>query len=192
MRIKTTTKRKQMKDEELPHAITPKSLFYSVLGVLTLQTRRANLSKHLSCEAQPETLQILMAIWKAHFHFSSYHLIHFGGDVLVLSLSLSFSCSLSLSLFLSFFLFFFSLSLSLSFSLSLSLSWPPKHQKPPKTPKMAKKWVFLENKHLQRNTPAYIYICCEVIIWSKFGVFKCYYLVQVGVFKCYYLVQVCL
>ena len=29
----------------------------------------------------------------------------------------------------------------------------------------------------------YIYICCEVIIWSKFGVFKCYYLVQVGVFK---------
>ena len=37
----------------------------------------------------------------------------------------------------------------------------------------------------------YIYICCEVIIWSKFGVFKCYYLVQVGVFKCYYLVQVC-
>ena len=37
MRIKTTTtKRKQMKDEELPHAITPKSLFYSVLGVLTL------------------------------------------------------------------------------------------------------------------------------------------------------------
>ena len=37
----------------------------------------------------------------------------------------------------------------------------------------------------------HIYICCEVIIWSKFGVFKCYYLVQVGVFKCYYLVQVC-
>ena len=29
------------------------------------------------------------------------------------------------------------------------------------------------------------------ISWSKFGVFKCYYLVQVGVFKCYYLVQVC-
>ena len=37
----------------------------------------------------------------------------------------------------------------------------------------------------------YIYICCEVIIWSKFWVFKCYYLVQVGVFTCYYLVQVC-
>ena len=26
----------------------------------------------------------------------------------------------------------------------------------------------------------YIYICCEVIIWSKFGVFGSYYLVQVG------------
>ena len=25
----------------------------------------------------------------------------------------------------------------------------------------------------------YIYICCGVIIWSKFGGFKCYYLVQV-------------
>ena len=27
----------------------------------------------------------------------------------------------------------------------------------------------------------YIYICCEVIIWSKFGDFKSYYLVQVSV-----------
>ena len=26
----------------------------------------------------------------------------------------------------------------------------------------------------------YIYICCEVIIWSKFGGFGSYYLVQVG------------
>ena len=30
------------------------------------------------------------------------------------------------------------------------------------------------------NSTAYIYICCEVIIWSKFGVFGSYYLVQVG------------
>ena len=27
----------------------------------------------------------------------------------------------------------------------------------------------------------YIYICCEVILWSKLGPFRCYYLVQVGV-----------
>ena len=27
----------------------------------------------------------------------------------------------------------------------------------------------------------YIYICCEVIIWAKFGHFRCYYLGQVGV-----------
>ena len=27
----------------------------------------------------------------------------------------------------------------------------------------------------------YIYICCEVIIWAKFGQFRCYYLGQVGV-----------
>ena len=33
------------------------------------------------------------------------------------------------------------------------------------------------------NTTAYIYIyiCCEVIIWAKFGHFRCYYLGQVGV-----------
>ena len=30
-------------------------------------------------------------------------------------------------------------------------------------------------------THIYIYICCEVIIWSKFGGFRGYYLVQVGV-----------
>ena len=29
----------------------------------------------------------------------------------------------------------------------------------------------------------YRYICYEVIIWSKFGGLKCYYLVQVGVLK---------
>ena len=28
----------------------------------------------------------------------------------------------------------------------------------------------------------YIYICCGVVIWSKFGGFKCYYLVQVCFF----------
>ena len=27
----------------------------------------------------------------------------------------------------------------------------------------------------------YIYICCEVIMWAKFGHFRCYYLGQVGV-----------
>ena len=27
----------------------------------------------------------------------------------------------------------------------------------------------------------YIYICCEAIIWAKFGHFRCYYLGQVGV-----------
>ena len=27
----------------------------------------------------------------------------------------------------------------------------------------------------------YIYICCEVIMWAKFGLFRCYYLGQVGV-----------
>ena len=27
----------------------------------------------------------------------------------------------------------------------------------------------------------YIHICCEVIIWAKFGHFRCYYLGQVGV-----------
>ena len=37
----------------------------------------------------------------------------------------------------------------------------------------------------------YICICCEVIIWSKFGVFESYHLVQVGVLESYYLVQVC-
>ena len=37
----------------------------------------------------------------------------------------------------------------------------------------------------------YIYMCCEVIIWSKFGVSGSYYLVQVGVLGSYYLVQVC-
>ena len=31
------------------------------------------------------------------------------------------------------------------------------------------------------NSTAYIYICCEVIIWAKFGHFRCYYLGQVGV-----------
>ena len=43
------------------------------------------------------------------------------------------------------------------------------------------------------SCPVYIYMCCEVIIWSKFGVFGSYYLVQVGVFGSYryYLVQVC-
>ena len=30
------------------------------------------------------------------------------------------------------------------------------------------------------NSVAYIYMCCEVIIWSKFGIFGSYYLVQVG------------
>ena len=30
----------------------------------------------------------------------------------------------------------------------------------------------------------YIYICCEVIIWSKFGPIRVYYLVQVGVIIC--------
>ena len=29
------------------------------------------------------------------------------------------------------------------------------------------------------NFTAYIYICCEVIIWSEFGPFGSYYLVQV-------------
>ena len=71
---------------------------------------------------------------------------------------------------------------------------------------------------LSLSLSLYIYICCGVIIWSKFGGFKCYYLVQVcffikhrlskntikiGIsalflqnkiarqnFKCYYLVQV--
>ena len=27
----------------------------------------------------------------------------------------------------------------------------------------------------------YIYVCCEVIIWAKFGHFRCYYLGQVVV-----------
>ena len=49
----------------------------------------------------------------------------------------------------------------------------------------------MDNPLTLQHIYIYIYICCEVIIWSKFGVFKCYYLVQVGVFKCYYLVQVC-
>ena len=31
------------------------------------------------------------------------------------------------------------------------------------------------------HTHIYIYICCEVIIWAKFGHFRCYYLGQVGV-----------
>ena len=30
-------------------------------------------------------------------------------------------------------------------------------------------------------TLRHIYICCEVIIWAKFGHFRCYYLGQVGV-----------
>ena len=34
-------------------------------------------------------------------------------------------------------------------------------------------------KHTHRDI--YIYICCEVIIWAKFGHFRCYYLGQVGV-----------
>ena len=33
----------------------------------------------------------------------------------------------------------------------------------------------------QKNIYIYIYICCEVIIWAKFGHFRCYYLGQVGV-----------
>ena len=32
-----------------------------------------------------------------------------------------------------------------------------------------------------RPVCVYIYICCEVIIWAKFGHFRCYYLGQVGV-----------
>ena len=31
------------------------------------------------------------------------------------------------------------------------------------------------------NSTAYIYMRCEVIIWAKFGHFRCYYLGQVGV-----------
>ena len=58
--------------------------------------------------------------------------------------------------------FFFSLSLSISLPLSLSLSLS-----------------------LSISLPL------SVIIWSKFGVFESFYLVQVGVFESYYLVQVC-
>ena len=48
-----------------------------------------------------------------------------------------------------------------------------------------------EKGRKERRKEGHIEKCCEVIIWSKFGGFKCYYLVQVGVFKSYYLVQVC-
>ena len=33
----------------------------------------------------------------------------------------------------------------------------------------------------RRHIYIYIYACCEVIIWAKFGHFRCYYLGQVGV-----------
>ena len=33
----------------------------------------------------------------------------------------------------------------------------------------------------EREIHIYIYICCEVIIWAKFGHFRCYYLGQAGV-----------
>ena len=35
--------------------------------------------------------------------------------------------------------------------------------------------------YISRSLSLYIYICCEVIIWSKFGGARGYYLVQVGV-----------
>ena len=45
--------------------------------------------------------------------------------------------------------------------------------------------MFLPRSHKHVSTHMcvyiYIYICCEVIIWAKFGHFRCYYLGQVGV-----------
>ena len=49
------------------------------------------------------------------------------------------------------------------------------------------KWHFRQKCGSQRGRwpyiyiYVYIYICCEVIIWAKFGHFRCYYLGQVGV-----------
>ena len=40
---------------------------------------------------------------------------------------------------------------------------------------------FLTSQHAYIYVYMYIYICCEVIIWAKFGHFRCYYLGQVGV-----------
>ena len=37
------------------------------------------MSNNLSCKTQPETLQTLMAIWKAHFPFPFVILSNFGG-----------------------------------------------------------------------------------------------------------------
>ena len=89
-----------------------------------------------------------------------------------------------------------------------TLIWTKNHHKNPQKPyfysaKMAPqkvdKLITLEVAKLitlerpkggqTNNSPAYIYIyiygilyiCCEVIIWSKFGLFRGYYLVQVGV-----------
>ena len=41
--------------------------------------------------------------------------------------------------------------------------------------------VFSFQLDLYLSIQIYIYICCEVIIWAKFGHFRCYYLGQVGV-----------
>ena len=53
------------------------------------------------------------------------------------------------------------------------------------TLEVAKRITLERPKGGQTNNPPayiYIYICCGVIIWSKFGGFGCYYLVQVCFF----------
>ena len=77
-----------------------------------------------------------------------------------LSLSLSLSLSFSLALSFSFFLSLLSLSLYLSLLLSLSLS------------------LYVS---VSLFFSICMCICCEVIIWAKFGHFRCYYVGQVGV-----------
>ena len=41
--------------------------------------------------------------------------------------------------------------------------------------------IYININILPLSLSLYIYICCEVIIWAKFGHFRCYYLGQVGV-----------
>ena len=42
-------------------------------------------------------------------------------------------------------------------------------------------YIYIYHLSLSIFLSLYIYICCEVILWAKFGHFRCYYLGQVGV-----------
>ena len=45
----------------------------------------------------------------------------------------------------------------------------------------SRNWTRPSFKNGKVGIYIYIYACCEVIIWAKFGHFRCYYLGQVGV-----------